>query len=41
MSGVHAPYTLKAAWERWLDRRWPLPGFVHGSFIAYPAITSI
>ena len=36
MSGVHSPYTPKAAWERWLDQRLPLPRFVHGSFIAYP-----
>jgi len=36
MSGVQSAYTPTAAWERWLDRRLPLPRFVHGSFIAYP-----
>ncbi|MGO4840616.1 cytochrome b, partial [Rhizobiaceae sp. 2RAB30] len=36
MSGAHSTYVPKSRIERWLDKRLPVPRFVHGSFIAYP-----
>ncbi len=36
MSGAHSSYVPKTGIERWLDKRLPLPRFVHDSFVAYP-----
>jgi ubiquinol-cytochrome c reductase cytochrome b subunit len=35
MSG-HSTYTPKSAFARWLERRLPILGFIHESFVAYP-----
>lgn len=35
MSG-HSTYTPKSGFARWLERRLPILGFIHESFVAYP-----